>query len=179
MRSRSSSVSKYFRDIWKAVSTTEKGMRITLGYFFKPKVTMEYPEEKPEIPAGHRGKHIYIEEKCNLCKSCLNACPVNCIVIDALGRGRDNMKKSWSVDYSKCMFCNLCCEACRSECLFLGEDYDMASAEKSGCIINFARNKTPGELEEFAEKFRQKEAERKARAEAAAKADSDGNGDGK
>lgn len=167
MGKKQQAITQYFRDIWLGISSTWKGMAITLRYFFKPKVTMKYPEEKPEIPAGHRGMHTYDEDKCNLCMACVNACPVDCIVIEAIGRGKDSMKKQYNIDYSKCMFCNLCCEACRTQCLFLGEHYDMAAAEKAGCLVHFARTKTPEELEAFAEQLRVKEEEKKAKAEAA------------
>lgn len=163
-------VAAYFKDIWLGITTTFKGMKLTLRYFFKPKVTMRYPEEKPVVPASHRGVHKYIEEQCNLCMACVTACPVDCIIIEALGKGKDSLKKVYSVDYSKCMFCNLCCEACKSSCLFLTENYDIASAERDGCVLHFARTKGPEEIEAFMEKLKQKEAEKKAKAEAEAAA---------
>lgn len=170
MSETTSPLKEYFANIWSGISTTAKGMALTLRYFFKPKVTMNYPEERPVIPAGHRGIHKYIEEQCNLCNACVTACPVDCIVIEALGRGKESLKLKYDIDYSKCMFCNLCCEACRSDCIFMSEDYDMAAAEREGCVIHFARTKTPEEIEAYKEVLRQKELEKKAKAEAEAKA---------
>lgn len=167
MKQMRQALKQYFSDIWLGISSTWKGMAVTIRYFFKPKVTMRYPEERPVIHEGHRGMHKYIEEKCNLCMACVNACPVDCILIEAVGKGKDSLKTTYNVDYSKCMFCNLCCEACRSSCLFLSEDYDMAAAEKAGCVIHFARTKSREEIEAFQEMLRQKEAEKKAKAEAA------------
>ena len=31
------------------------GLWITLKNFFKPKVTLEYPDQRPVLPAGYRG----------------------------------------------------------------------------------------------------------------------------
>lgn len=157
-------VQQYFKDIWDGIATTYKGMRLTLSYFFKPKVTMLYPEERPEISEGHRGIHIYIEEKCNLCRACETACPVSCIAIKALGKGKDRMMLEYDIDYSKCLFCNLCCEACGSDCLFMGQDYDIAVAEKAGCMLHFAKTKSEEEVQEHMQMLAKKEAEKKEKA---------------
>ena len=47
----------YLNDIVEAVVTTAKGMRITARYGVDPKeeVTLQYPEERWEIPEGYRG----------------------------------------------------------------------------------------------------------------------------
>jgi NADH-quinone oxidoreductase subunit I len=158
---------QYFADIYDGITTTFKGMRLTLTYFFKPKVTMQYPEERPVVPEGHRGKHIYVEEKCTLCKACAAACPVDCIAIDSVGRGKDGLVTQFDIDYSKCLFCDLCCEACNSDCLFLGKDYDMAAAERAGCVLHFARTKSPEVIKAFQEMLAKKEAAKKAQAAAA------------
>jgi NADH-quinone oxidoreductase subunit I len=155
---------QYFVDLWTGIFTTYKGMRLTLTYFFKPKVTMFYPEERPTIYAGHRGIHRYVEEECLLCRACEAACPVDCLVIKALGRGKDRMILNFEIDYSKCLFCNLCCEACNPKCIYMGETFDLSATERSGCLVDFARKKTAEEIEAHQKMLEQKEAEKKAAA---------------
>lgn len=169
MTKHSNSIVQYFSDVWSGVITTLKGMRLTITYFFKPKVTMQYPEVRPVIPDGHRGIHVYDEKTCGLCKQCQIICPVNCINIEALGRGKDSLILKFQVDYAKCLFCDLCCEVCKPESIHLGPQYDIATAARGKCLIEFARPKTAQEIEEFKVQFEKKEAERKARAAEAAK----------
>ena len=159
---------QYFRNVWSGIATTLVGMKLTLRYFFKPKVTLQYPEEKPLIPEGHRGLHRYDEDRCNLCRACEAACPVDCILINALGRGKDRLILDYTIDYSKCLFCNLCCEACVPKCISMGPQYDLASSQRAGCLVQFARKKDEVEIKEHQAMLERKEAERKAAQEKAA-----------
>jgi len=61
-----------------------KGMALTLRRFFEPKVTVQYPEQVPEIPPRHRGRlQLLYDEygalKCETCFQCAMACPIECI----------------------------------------------------------------------------------------------------
>ncbi len=169
MMGRYSSFVEYFTDLWAGIYSTWKGMTLTLGYVFKRSVTMQYPEIRPEIPDTHRGLHVYDENKCVLCLQCSKVCPVECITIEALGRGKDRLIVKFDVDYSKCLFCNLCCEVCKPECLRLGKEYDLSSINRSGCVRHLAGEKSDQEIEAFKVGFAKKEAERKEKAEAAKK----------
>ena len=61
-----------------------KGMILTLRRFFQPKVTVQYPEQRPSIPPRHRGRlQLLYDEygtlKCETCFQCAQACPIECI----------------------------------------------------------------------------------------------------
>jgi NADH:ubiquinone oxidoreductase subunit E len=61
-----------------------KGMAVTLQRFFQEKVTVQYPEQSPQIPPRHRGRLqlLYDEHgtlKCETCFQCAQACPIECI----------------------------------------------------------------------------------------------------
>ena len=61
-----------------------KGMALTLRRFFQPKVTVQYPEQTPQIPPRHRGRLQLLydefgELKCETCFQCAMACPIECI----------------------------------------------------------------------------------------------------
>ena len=55
------------------------GMSLTLRYFFKPKVTLNYPHEKGPLSPRFRGEHVLRrypngEERCIACKLCEAIC---------------------------------------------------------------------------------------------------------
>ena len=61
-----------------------KGMATTFKNFFAPKVTRQYPEERPPIPDRWRGRLDLIydpfgEHKCEVCFQCAMVCPVEAI----------------------------------------------------------------------------------------------------
>ncbi len=61
-----------------------KGMATTFRNFFAPKVTRQYPEQRPEIPDRWRGRLDLIydpfgEHKCEVCFQCAQVCPVEAI----------------------------------------------------------------------------------------------------
>lgn len=61
-----------------------KGMATTFRNFFTPKVTRQYPEQRPEIPDRWRGRLDLIydpfgEHKCEVCFQCAQVCPVEAI----------------------------------------------------------------------------------------------------
>lgn len=61
-----------------------KGMATTFKNFFTPKVTRQYPEQRPEIPDRWRGRLDLIydpfgEHKCEVCFQCSMVCPVEAI----------------------------------------------------------------------------------------------------
>ena len=60
------------------------GMATTLRNMFSPKVTRQYPEERPQMPERWRGRLDLIydafgEHKCEVCFQCAQVCPVEAI----------------------------------------------------------------------------------------------------
>jgi NADH:ubiquinone oxidoreductase subunit E len=61
-----------------------KGLATTFRNYFAPKVTRQYPEERPTIPDRWRGRLDLIydpfgEHKCEVCFQCAQVCPVEAI----------------------------------------------------------------------------------------------------
>ena len=74
------------------------GFRVGLKYFFKPKVTLNYPHEKGVLSPRFRGEHALRryangEERCIACKLCEAICPAQAISIDAEER-EDGSRKT-------------------------------------------------------------------------------------
>jgi NADH-quinone oxidoreductase subunit I len=61
---------------------------LALKYFFRPKVTINYPFEKGPLSPRFRGEHALRrypsgEERCIACKLCEAICPAQAITIEA------------------------------------------------------------------------------------------------
>jgi NADH-quinone oxidoreductase subunit I len=179
-KTKSGAIQKYCKDVLLGLKTTAVGLRVTWGTMFEKKVTLNYPEERPVVPVGHRGIHGYDEELCISCDMCANACPVSCIYIQSVGKGQDALMTQFDIDYTKCLFCDLCTPPCPTECIWMTQEYDLASYTKDDCIINFARVKTADQIEEHKAKLAKMEEEKKAKAAARkAEAEAEAGGEGK
>ena len=94
------------------------GMSITGRYLFKPKITIQYPEEKTPQSARFRGLHALRryengEERCIGCKLCEAVCPAYAITIETAERDDGTRRTSrYDIDLTKCIFCGFCEESC-------------------------------------------------------------------
>ena len=94
------------------------GMSITGRYLFKPKITIQYPEEKTPQSPRFRGLHALRryengEERCIGCKLCEAVCPAYAITIETVERDDGTRRTSrYDIDLTKCIFCGFCEEAC-------------------------------------------------------------------
>jgi NADH-quinone oxidoreductase subunit I len=95
-----------------------KGLMVTGRYFFAPKITVQYPEEKTPLSPRFRGLHAQRryangEERCIACKLCEAVCPAMAINIESEQR-EDGTRRTtrYDIDLTKCIFCGFCEEAC-------------------------------------------------------------------
>ncbi|HWH71178.1 MAG TPA: NADH-quinone oxidoreductase subunit I [Candidatus Sulfotelmatobacter sp.] len=115
------------------------GMRITLGQFFKPTVTVHYPHESLKMPARYRGHiELVLDPETNLpacivCKLCEKACPSECITVDGIKPEGAKRKTPtvYQLDFTKCSLCGSCVEVCRDEAIRFSRDYNQASTNKA------------------------------------------------
>src|SRR5919106_1193653 len=56
-----------------------KGMQVTLAHFFKPKLTVQYPEEKIPLAPRFRGAPVWAFDEGTGCALCVEACPFRAI----------------------------------------------------------------------------------------------------
>jgi len=103
-----------------------KGLTLTLRYFFKRKITVQYPEE--ETPSSFRFRGMLAlrrypngEERCIACKLCEAVCPALAIKIDAGPRAEDGSRRTtrFDIDMFKCINCGFCEEACPVDAVVL------------------------------------------------------------
>lgn len=109
-------VSRYFKSLM--LMELISGLGVTLRYFFKPKFTLRYPEEKTPKSSRFRGLHALRrypngEERCIACKLCEAVCPALAITIESTQR-EDGTRRTtkYEIDLFKCIYCGLCEESC-------------------------------------------------------------------
>ena len=115
-------------------------MRITARYGVDPKeeVTLQYPEERWELPPAYRGFLHNDILKCTACTMCVKVCPVDCISLESV-RGADKkmVLASYDINIGRCMYCGLCVEVCPPKSLKHTSGYEMASVDRGELILHF------------------------------------------
>jgi len=122
-----------------------KGMSITLRYMFRPKITIQFPEEKTPISPRFRGEHVLRrypngEERCIACKLCEAVCPAQAITIEAEPRG-DGSRRTvrYDIDMVKCIYCGLCQEDCPVDAIVEGPNSEFATETREELYFDKAR----------------------------------------
>jgi NADH-quinone oxidoreductase subunit I len=95
-----------------------KGLSLTGKYFFKKKITVQFPEEKTPTSPRFRGllalrRYPNGEERCIACKLCEATCPALAITIESEPRADGTRRTTrYDIDMFKCINCGLCEESC-------------------------------------------------------------------
>ena len=102
------------------------GLALTLRYYFKKKITIQYPEESAPSSFRFRGmlglrRYPNGEERCIACKLCEAVCPACAITIEAGPREKDGSRRTtlYDIDAFKCINCGFCEEACPVDAIVL------------------------------------------------------------
>lgn len=94
------------------------GLKLTGKYFFKKKITVQFPEEQTPISPRFRGmlalrRYPNGEERCIACKLCEAVCPALAITIESEPREDGSRRTTrYDIDAFKCINCGLCEESC-------------------------------------------------------------------
>lgn len=123
------------------------GLKITMKNMFKPNVTLEYPDERPEIPPGYRGVPTLVKdpndrEKCVSCQLCEFVCPPKAIRItpgeisaDAPTAHVEKAPKEFEINMLRCIYCGLCQEVCPEEAIFLQDIYSVSGYSREQLVF--------------------------------------------
>ena len=133
-----------FLEIYTGLKSLFIGMRITIGEFFKPTVTVCYPHQTLKMSPRFRG-HIELvrdsatgQPKCFVCKLCEKACPSDCITVEGIKPegARRKTVTSYRLDFTKCSLCGSCVEACRDGAIRFSREYNLAGTRKEDFIMD-------------------------------------------
>lgn len=189
---------RYFHNITNGIKTVFEGMSISLASMFVRPVTIQYPDvdvSSPEalmkdykgplsgMPENYRGILDVEMDICTACGLCQKACPIDCIVIDAVKcdktkvtgtSGKESVKTRTSarfdIDIGKCMFCGLCVAPCPTGAIRHTNEFEMNMDNLDDLVKRFV---SPEESKQVTERANELEAEAKrlkAEKAAAAKA---------
>jgi NADH-quinone oxidoreductase subunit I len=116
------------------------GMALTLKYFFKKNVTLNYPYERGPLGPRFKGEHALRrypngEERCIACKLCEAVCPAQAITIEAEPREDGSRRTTrYDIDMTKCIYCGLCEEACPVDAIVEGPNMEFAVERREELI---------------------------------------------
>lgn len=135
----------YIPEIVRGLSVTFRRM------FFGETVTLEYPEQRPTIPAGYRGVPTLVRdpegrEKCVSCQLCEFVCPPKAIRItpgeipeDSNYSHVEKGPKEFDIDMLRCIYCGMCQEVCPEEAIWLQNQYSMSGYTRAEMVNNKAK----------------------------------------
>jgi NADH-quinone oxidoreductase subunit I len=120
-----------------------KGMWITLRHMFKPKVTMQYPEERWTMPDRYRGLPALVKDdagrvKCVACFLCQYVCPPKAISIEAeeIQTGVEKGPRVFDINMLRCIMCGYCEEVCPEQAIFLTKEYQTVGLSREQMIYH-------------------------------------------
>jgi NADH-quinone oxidoreductase subunit I len=121
-----------------------RGLKLTFSHLFRPKVTLEYPEQRWELPSNYRGAPALVRdqegrEKCVACFLCQEICPPQAITIIGGELEGSNVEKyplSFDIDMLRCIYCGFCEDVCPEEAIFLTKDFELAGYSREEMIFN-------------------------------------------
>lgn len=134
---------KMILDVVSGVYTTLVGMMVTGRELFRRPTTVKYPYEKREIPTRFRGMVVNDVTTCNACTKCVRVCPVDCIDMKGVGKGKDRKSEYWKLDYSKCCWCQLCVEVCPDGSLQMSHEFELVFKDRKNMVRDFVTDPIP------------------------------------
>ena len=123
-----------------------QGMWITFRHLFRPKVTMQYPEERWSLPDNYRGLPALVKDddgrvKCVSCFLCQWVCPPKAIHIEAgeIETGVEKGPRVFDINMLRCIMCGYCEEVCPEQAIFLTKEYTTVGLSREEMIFDKER----------------------------------------
>jgi NADH-quinone oxidoreductase subunit I len=130
-----------------------QGLKITMTEFFKPSVTIQYPEERCVLPDSFRGRPILVAEngveRCVACGLCARVCPALAIEVQAgeTVLGKERYPERFEINMVRCIFCGFCEEVCPEEAIIMSREYELVFTSQKEAL--FGKDKLVKPIEEM------------------------------
>lgn len=127
------------------------GLATTFKHMFKPKVTLEYPDQQPVLPKNYRGVPTLVKdpngrEKCVSCQLCEFVCPPKAIRItpgeiaeDSEYSHVEKAPQEFEINMLRCIYCGFCQEVCPEEAIWLQNKFTLNGLSREELL--FKKNK--------------------------------------
>jgi NADH-quinone oxidoreductase subunit I len=129
------------------VTEIVRGMATVMVHAFRPSITLEYPEQKPNLPPGFKGRVALIRKEdgslaCTGCKMCSKVCPcMDLIQIQTSkvetpeGKTKLSVDK-YTIDLGRCIYCGNCTEVCPVGCLVFTDKFEFADYSREALVYS-------------------------------------------
>jgi NADH-quinone oxidoreductase subunit I len=134
----------YFKEILVGFWSLLMGMAVTIRYFTKPIVTVQYPREKIKMSPAYRGYPQLIIDpetnthKCIACEMCSRICPSQLITVEGAKFPGEKQKRAtrYVHEHYYCSLCGLCTEVCPTAALEYSDEYRLAGFKREDAVID-------------------------------------------
>ncbi len=134
----------YVREIASGFWSLLAGMAVTIRYFVKPVVTVQYPRQKIEISPAYRGHPQLLLDpetrthRCIACEMCARICPSQLITVAGtkLPGAKQKVPYTYVHEHYYCSLCGLCVEVCPTTALEYSREYRLAVFHREEAVID-------------------------------------------
>ncbi len=134
----------YFKEIASGFWSLLAGMAVTIRYFVKPVVTVQYPRQKIEMSPAYRGyPRLLLDSgtrthRCIACEMCARICPSQLISVAGtkLPGAKQKVPYIYVHEHYYCSLCGLCIEVCPTTALEYSREYRLAGFRREDAVID-------------------------------------------
>ncbi len=134
----------YVREIASGFWSLLAGMAVTIRYFVKPVVTVQYPRQKIEMSPAYRGHPQLLLDpetrthRCIACEMCARICPSQLITVAGtkLPGAKQKVPYTYVHEHYYCSLCGLCVEVCPTTALEYSREYRLAVFHREEAVID-------------------------------------------
>jgi NADH-quinone oxidoreductase subunit I len=117
------------------------GFWVTLKRLVRPNLTIQYPDQKREMPPRFRGLPSLRadpdtgEALCVACGLCSRICPTSCLEMHVVpSEEGDRELGEFILRSGRCLFCGMCAQVCPVDAITMSGQYELATMDREGMI---------------------------------------------
>jgi len=117
-----------------------KGLGITMRNMLRGSMTVQYPEQRLELPERARWTVTprFNEDgtpKCTACLICVRECPDHVLRLESSTKEEGGKHiDSYVYELGACMMCGLCVEACPFDAIEMSHEYELATRSRDDLV---------------------------------------------